>query len=175
MDGGYLLTQVIRPTCAWLASNWNIPQNERADQQLLTTAYQESGLTERIQRVNGGGFGPARGWWQFERIGVQDVVQRREAVLRGVCEVLDFEFNTSNIYTMVAFNDTLACAVARLTLHLDKHPLPQVHDGDGGFDYYARNWRPGAFTRGSEAQQAALRAKWRGYWTRAQQERAAAV
>jgi hypothetical protein len=44
---------------------------------------------------------------------------------------------------VLRFNDQLACALARLLLCTDPHPLPAVGDRDRAWDLYLRLWRPG--------------------------------
>jgi len=54
----------------------------------------------------------------------------------------------------------LAAGLARLLLWTDRPPLPALQDVEGGWQLYLRTWRPGAYTRGTPALRAELRAKW---------------
>lgn len=123
---------------------------------LLAIAGQESGF--RYRRQVGG---PARGLWQFERIGVQEVF-RHPASARHATTVLSHllyapSSNSSVIHQALADNDILACAVARLALWRDPHPLPVVGDEDAAWALYERIWRPGKPHRD----------RWGGHYARA--------
>lgn len=112
------------------------PQVQRI---LLAIAGQESGWRDREQ-VNG----PARGFWQFERGGaVHGVMQHAATVveLRRCCASLEIEFNEYVLYEAVAWNDSLAYAMARLLLWSDPAPLPDMQDEL--WELYLRCWRPG--------------------------------
>lgn len=141
MDGRLLLNAVIRPTLAWMDAKLRVPAGAKAEMLLLAIAHQESGINDRIQGI--GDAGPARGFWQFERIGVQDVMQRRTRDMDVICKELVFPADTAVVWQHLAWNDMLACAVARLTLFLDRTPLPDVSDENAAWAYYVRNWRPG--------------------------------
>lgn len=106
---------------------------------MLAIAGQESAWEGRLQTD-----GPARGYWQFESEAVATVVANPKSgpKLAAVCGALDIP--VTNIYEAIAWNDTLAAMVARLTLWLDPTPLPAVGDANGAYAYYLRNWRPGA-------------------------------
>lgn len=109
---------------------------------LMTCAGQESEWMARRQHG-----GPARSYWQFEHGG--GVAQLLETpavatVLARVCLTLDIPTNATDVFEAMAWNDTLACAMARLLLWQDPAPLPAVGDLAGSWQYYLRNWRPGA-------------------------------
>jgi hypothetical protein len=112
---------------------------------LLAIGVQESGLTARAQVLNGGGKGPARGLWQFEKGGVRGVYLHRASneLLRVLCRARDVNFDVPQIWGALEFDDVLACGVARLLLWTDPRPLPAVDDEEGAWGYYLRNWRPG--------------------------------
>ncbi len=143
MEPRLLLNAVIRPTLTWLAEEVQIPRSVEAETLLLAIALQESGITDRIQ--GRGDEGPARGFWQFERIGVLDVMQRRTRDMERVCKELVIGCVTDTVWRDLAWNDMLACSVARLTLRLDRQQLPAASLGseDAAWAYYLRNWRPG--------------------------------
>lgn len=90
--------------------------------------------------------GPAKGFWQFERNGgVRGVVNHQASCSYAVqvCAEQGVPFNTTSIYNALEFDDVLAGAFARLLLWADPHPLPDIGDAQGAWDYYIRNWRPG--------------------------------
>jgi hypothetical protein len=113
--------------------------------ELLAIGGQESGLTARAQILNGGGKGPARGLWQFEKGGVRGVYLHRASnePLRLLCRARDVNFDVPQIWAALETDDILACGVARLLLWTDPRPLPAVDDEEGAWSCYVRNWRPG--------------------------------
>lgn len=142
-------------------------ESDRAVAMLLTIGRQESLFQHRVQVR-----GPARGFWQFEkgtpasRGGVTGVFlhhatagyARAAAVVRGVSPT------PTAVYDALAGDAVLAAAIARLLLWTDPYPLPALGDGDAAWLLYLRTWRPGAHTRGTAAQKAALRQKWLGFY-----------
>lgn len=113
--------------------------------QLLSIAGQESGFIHRAQVLNGGGKGPARGLWQFEKGGVRGVYLHNASMeyLRLLCRARDVNFDVPQIWAALETDDVLAAGVARLLLLTDPRPLPAVGDEDAAWDCYVRNWRPG--------------------------------
>lgn len=109
-----------------------------AERLLVAIAVQESGITHRAQIG-----GPARGWWQFERIGVEGVLRHRKAgpVLSNIAAVLGYPPDAHVLHSAIEHNDLLAAATARLALWTDPHPLPG--DSANAWACYLRVWRPG--------------------------------
>lgn len=133
---------------------------------LLCIGYQESMGVYRRQLGNG----PARGLWQFELIGVRDVMTRATSKkhAQALCKALNVEFDERVVYNTLEFNDVLAAGFARLALWNDPKPLPD--DAAGAFALYLRTWRPGAYTNGNEVGKQTLRTKWLTNWPRAKAE-----
>ena len=114
-------------------------ESPEATHLLLAIAMQESGLAHRRQIG-----GPARGLWQFERVGVLGVVMHHSSAKPAAmaCDRLLYPVpDVDAIYRAIEHNDVLACVFARLLLWTDPHPLPA--DPDSGWDLYLRAWRPG--------------------------------
>lgn len=114
---------------------------------LLAIGLQESGLTERVQRVAGGGAGPARGLLQFERgggvVGVLSHPASRDLALQ-VCTARRLPSVLSSVvWDELASDDVLAFAFGRLLLMTDPRKLPALGDEHGAWACYLRNWRPG--------------------------------
>jgi hypothetical protein len=115
--------------------------SRRATAMLIAIALQESRLTERRQ-LHGG---PARGFWQFERIGIKGVLLHRksqppiEAVLATLCYPKDAE----GAYEAVEHNDVLAASFARCLLWTLPEALPAREDTRLGWQQYLAAWRPG--------------------------------
>lgn len=115
--------------------------------ELLAIAAQESGLTERVQKVAGGAPGPARGLLQFERSGgVRGVLSHpvsRDLALQVCVSRRLPAVSTSVVWDELSTDDVLAFAFGRLLLLTDPQPLPAPGDEDGAWAYYLRCWRPG--------------------------------
>lgn len=154
--------EAITPALKLLPKNMTSPS---AEIQLLATHLQEAPNREQCQLpVREGKCGPARGIFQFERgggvVGVLTHVQSRKHVL-AVCQALGVTPTVDGIFNALPTKeDVLDAALARLLYWTDPRPLPAVGDVEGAWQYYLRNWRPGAYFRGSEATRKDLRAKW---------------
>lgn len=139
----------IDPALALLPPAMDSPE---ARVMLLAIGLQESRFLHRWQIVAGGGKGPARGFWQFERGtqasrgGVWGVVLHPTSRywLNGLCEALEVPFQAMAIWQAVESNDVLAAGLARLLLFTDPKKLPAPDDVEGAWALYARRtWRPG--------------------------------
>lgn len=156
-----LLRGVVDPTLAWLA-DMSVPSDDRARVILLAIAGQEADCMHRRQIP----VAHAMGLWQFERGGgVAGVLSHRASMLIAgrVCVARNVRANSTDVHMALAHDDVLACALARLLLWTDARPLPGVHAEDEAWAYYLRNWRPGAYDRGTDEERAKLRAKWAGH------------
>lgn len=143
MDASLALRLIVAPTLDWLAT-LGIRSDRRAEVMLLAIAGQESGFRARAQVIAGGGKGPARGLWQFERGGgVVGVLQHRATAkaAQTVCDALLVPVDPINVHAALEQNDVLACAFARLLLWTDPGSLPG--EQTAGWQCYLRNWRPG--------------------------------
>jgi len=129
---------------ALLPTKANTPE---ARVQLLAIGLQESGLTTRVQKVAGGGDGPAHGLLQFERgggvTGVLSHPASRDLALQ-VCIGRRLPSTLSSVvWDELASDDVLAFAFGRLLLMTDPKRLPALGEADASWDCYQRNWRPG--------------------------------
>lgn len=116
--------------------------NVKARVMLLAIGLQESRFTHRVQM----GWGPARGFWQFEKGGgVKGVMKHLTSSARAdaLCKWRGVAFESDTIWHALAKDDVLAAGFARLLLLTDPRPLPSLDDADGAWAYYLRNWRPG--------------------------------
>lgn len=117
-----------------------IPVTDAARVLVMTIAGQESRWKERRQIG-----GPARGFWQFEfGGGVAEIFQRSRRQLSIVCAAQDVTCDAITVFEAMAWNDPLACAMARLLLWPYPGALPAVGDKEGAWQYYLKVWRPGA-------------------------------
>ena len=141
--------KIVAPALALLPRAMGSPE---ARVMLIAISLQESRLDARCQLLNGGGRGPARGLWQFERGtmaskgGVWGVFLHPASRywLSKLCDARNVEFDPSAIYENLEFDDVLAAGVARLLLFTDPLSLPRVSDEAGAWELYAkRTWRPG--------------------------------
>lgn len=112
---------------------------------LCAIALQESRAEHRCQALDGGGRGPARGFWQFERAGVSGVVTHKASApyLRLVCATLRITPMPSAIYEAIEHNDVLAACCARLLVYTLPMALPTKDDPDEAWNQYIAAWRPG--------------------------------
>lgn len=141
MEPDTFLQKIIRPTLYLMDEKVNVRWDAVAENLLLAIALQESNLTARIQGPMEAG--PARSFWQFEKIGVVDVFQRQKGPLKLMCDTLVLPFEPGKLHLMMAYNDMIACVISRLTLRIDPRPLSLATTEEGAWDYYIRNWRPG--------------------------------
>lgn len=111
--------------------------------------WQESGWTERWQASRG----PARGYFQFEVIGVQGVCDHpaTRAMARRVVRACDLGRywpphrlpDVRALHEALACHDALAVAMARLLLWQHPASLPRPEDGEPAWTQYVELWRPG--------------------------------
>lgn len=177
MTPAEILAGTIRPVLAYLWTEHRIPNGPPAEAMMLAIGLQESRFVHRDQVVPGkpaGQVGPATGFWQFERNGgVAGVMQHAMTadIARRVAEAAGVAWDRDAIWQALATEagDQLAAAFARLLLFTDRAALPAATEAaeDEAIACYLRNWRPGAWTRGTEAQRAALREKWAVNWRQA--------
>lgn len=135
-------TRIVEPTLQYMAASPTvaIPVTDNARVLVMTIAGQESHWKNRRQIG-----GPARSYWQFERYGgVAELFQKTPRQLGAVCTALDIPYDPTVVFEAMAWNDMLACVMARLLLWGDPAPLPMLGDKIAGWQYYLRNWRPGA-------------------------------
>jgi hypothetical protein len=106
---------------------------------LLAIAMQESGLRHRAQVG-----GPARGFYQFEPIGVSGVQQHHATSEFSAGVNHTFLYSPNDVYSAIEHNDALAAAYARLLLWSLPDALPGGRmDMDEGWRIYVKAWRPG--------------------------------
>lgn len=161
-----VVEDAVTPALILLPSHMDSPE---ARVMLLTIGLQESRFEHRYQLVDGGGKGPARGFWQFERGsrasrgGCWGVYLHRASSepLRELCRSRDVSFDPAAIWGQIERDDVLAAGLARLLLWTDAKPLPALGDVQGAWDCYAlRTWRPGKPHRRT----------WDGFYARAMDE-----
>jgi len=109
---------------------------------LIAIGLQESRFKHRRQV----GPGPARGFWQFEKLGgVKGVLthEMSSPLVRPICDVLRYTPTPDTCHVAIEHNDTLACVFARLLLYTHPAALPREHETSKGWDQYIASWRPG--------------------------------
>jgi hypothetical protein len=163
------ITRVIAPALAVLPGHM---RSAVAVVLMLAIALQESRLAHRWQVVDvrhPERKGPARGLWQFELGGgVAGVCSHPASRTRAqvLCTQRAVPFEPRAIWDALDDDDLLAAGMARLLLWTDPQPLPAAGQVEAAWQYYLRNWRPGAYSNGDAAARASLRAKWgRNYAT----------
>jgi len=135
----------IRSALAMLPGQFDSPE---ARVMLIAIGLQESRFLHRRQLVGNPPrpTGPAKGFWQFERLGgCRGVVDHTASRywMHGVCKAHDVQFNATAIWNALEANDRLAAAAARLLLFTDPKRLPATTDTRGAWNLYIRAWRPG--------------------------------
>lgn len=114
----------------------------------VAIGLQESKFEHRYQVVEGrpGVKGPARSFWQFEKLGGCLGVLTHPASrfwMVTACTTHGVAASPHALWTAIETNDLLAATAARLLLFTDPKRLPDLSDADGAWRYYLRNWRPG--------------------------------
>ncbi|MEZ2742285.1 hypothetical protein ACBP93_06565 [Paenalcaligenes hominis] len=123
-------------------------RSKEASVMLLAIGLQESRFVHTYQIVQGrpGVKGPARGWWQFERMGgVHGVLTHAASKDHAfaVCRARGVQQNARAVWEHLEHDQVLAAAFARLLLWTDPRSLPRLGDEQGAWDLYMRVWRPG--------------------------------
>jgi hypothetical protein len=140
-------TEIVVPGLDLLHDLGGPERSNKAEILLVAIAGQESNWEHRVQRVKttkGWRDGPARGYWQFERMGgvIGVLTHPSSRVLaRACCAECGVEPEPVPVHLALSENDLLACCFARLLLWTDPRPLPSGQWDC--WDYYLKNWRPG--------------------------------
>lgn len=116
-------------------------RSQDAKRMLLAISIQESGLSYRSQIK-----GPAKGYWQFEPVGVAGVLRHysTEDQAANLLKHLDYSpLDSVSVYHALEHNDVLACCIARLLLWTLPEKLPGFKDTEIAWDQYRKVWRPG--------------------------------
>ena len=161
-----VVEKAVKPAFALLPARM---RSREAAVLLLAIGLQESLFKYRRQMGNG----PARGFWQFEKMGgVAGVLQHRTTTVLAaeICRARGVAVTADDVHAALEHDDVIAAAFARLLLWTDPKPLPALNDVEAAWQLYLRTWRPGAHTRGTAAQKAELRKKWGSYYAQAMQE-----
>ena len=122
-----------------------------ATNELLAIGYQESRFIHRAQIVIVNGEkrkGPARGDWQFERMGgVNGVLEHKSTkiLIRDAMLTLSYPSNMDSraCWGAIETDDTLAFCFARLLLYASPKRLPKLNEMNHGWNCYIDAWRPG--------------------------------
>lgn len=139
MDPDVFLRDVVDPALKKLGGWTGKTSDDRARVLVMAIAGQES-LWKYRRQVGG----PARSYWQFERGGgVAGLLSMPSTKIDKVCDALDIPVNSADIFEAMAWNDTLACCMARLLLWTDPRPLPELGYQNEAWHYYLDLWRPG--------------------------------
>jgi hypothetical protein len=137
-----IMYSLVDPTLQWMHDLLAIPYNNAARVIVHCIAGQETNWAARLQVG-----GPARSWYQFEKGGGVHGVLTHPASkdkIKTVCDALLINCDEDTVYEAMAWNGFLATAMARLLLYTDPAPLPNVGLVEQAWEYYERNWRPGA-------------------------------
>lgn len=110
---------------------------------LLAIGLQESRFEHRRQIG-----GPARGFWQFEEIGVRGVLSHHASVqhAKWLWQALGYrptDISVGSVYAAIEHNDMLAAGFARLALWRVPGQLPRIGEQDRAWGAYIEAWGPG--------------------------------
>lgn len=143
MDPATFLRTILRPALGELAHHGGPAVSRDAERFLLAIALQESNATARYQNSPAEVPGPARGFWQFESIAVQEMLTNRlTAVLaKESCERALVVPSRNAVHRAIEGHDRLAVVFARLLVLTLPPPLPTT-EADG-WSQYLQAWRPG--------------------------------
>lgn len=144
MTPNRLLQYAIDPALSLLGTRYT---SDGARALVLTIAMQETDLRHRVQQDGDADeYDDALGWWQFERIGVAEVLRHpaSRTAARELCEALGYEPETEAVYRAIRDNDILAAGIARLALWRLPDELPTVVYQSGmAWEQYLAVWAPG--------------------------------
>jgi hypothetical protein len=136
MTPGIAFMKLHAPQIAW---------QRNAHVLVLAVAGQEANWTARVQSGNG----PAHSFWQFERGGgVHSLIRHPTTgpIVTTLCVAVGVNCEDQAVWELMAIpgGDNLALCMARLLLFTDAAAIPLPSDEDETWNYYQRNWRPGA-------------------------------
>lgn len=141
------LPTVVRPGLLALAAATTPAVVSREAEVLLTAiAAQESALRHRQQLG-----GPARGFWQFEKMGgLNGVLEHHRTGPMAVAfvESVGLKAELPLLWDQLPYSELLQAGLARLLLWSDNPPLPRIGEKDAAWATYLRIWRPGKPHRG---------------------------
>ena len=142
MNPQLFIDNALSPALAMLPRQMDTPS---ARAMVVCICLQESKLEHRYQVLNSGNKGAARGYPQFERVGIQGVLEH-PASQRHIIDVLkrlDYDLTVETSYDAIEHNDILAASYARLNLWTHPRALPTRDNSRLGWETYLRTWRPG--------------------------------
>lgn len=139
MEPAIFFRDIVDPSLKKLTDWTGLVSDDKARVLVMAIAGQEGDWQYRRQIG-----GPARSFWQFEQGGgVSGLLHVTSRKMQAVCAALDIPFDSDDIFEAMAWNETLACCMARLLLWSDPRPLPFVGNESGAWGYYLQGWRPG--------------------------------
>lgn len=146
MTPEHFLTSIVDPGMTLLAQLGGPRVSALSRRMLVAIAMQESGpsLVARYQHSPAVQPGPARGWWQFERMGgAAGVLTHASSRVwaQRLCEHCTVIPQPAAVWRALEGHDMLAAGFARLLLFTEPQPLPTTREE--GWNQYMRNWRPG--------------------------------
>lgn len=140
MSPATFVRQAVRPALGFLPPEMT---STEAVAMIAAICLQESRLRHRRQ-ING----PARGFAQFEKAGIQGVMRHRSTWLpmAAALTALDYPLQDRSVHHLheaVEHNDILMACFARCLLWTVPRPLPSSFEPDQGWEQYLWAWRPG--------------------------------
>ncbi len=122
--------------------------SKEAQAMLLAIGLQETGFRARAQEVRGRWWlrqGPASGFFQFEPIGIEAVLEHHASRDMAIAclKMFGYPEDVKAIHRALVHNDLLAAIFARLALWRSPRPLPTQEGAGEGWTQYLSIWRPG--------------------------------
>ena len=135
--------RIVHPGLYELEGLGGPPMTHAAERFLVAVALQESDAIHRYQNSPSDTPGPARGWWQFEAIAVQEMLTNRvtSVLAKKSCDLYDVQPFRNAVHRAIEGHDGLAVAFARLLVLTHVAPLPDSLLT--GWQQYLDLWRPG--------------------------------
>jgi hypothetical protein len=136
-----MVRSIIPAAMSVLPSNFDTPA---ARAMLIAIGLQESKFEARQQRA----FGPARGFWQFEKTGLRGILDHRasrphlDVALHALCYSHLIGL-VPQLHTAIEHNDVLACVCARVLLRTLPAALPGPTQPMTAWAQYLAAWNPG--------------------------------
>lgn len=172
------MQSLIAPAVSFMAQRFGIAGGKGPAVMIGAIGDQESGWASRDQlevqngRLVPGAIGPATGYGQFEKNGAVAGVMTHpasKAIAAWFIERAGLPFDKDAVWRsfVTVGGDELHMVFMRLLLLTDPQPIPapDFASEETAFQYYLRNWRPGAWFNNDEG--STKRLELRARWTRA--------
>ena len=134
---------VARPMCA------HFPKPKQAAVMLMRIGAHEHAISNEsyLRQVSRSrsGYGPARGWLQFEPATVRAVTLWAAARSLSLSQKSAWlEFGNVSSPDVLMWDLRASAIYGRMNLYASPYHMPDTDDDDGAYNVYRKVWRPGA-------------------------------